>query len=357
MNRLMLLGGAAVIALAAAASSLFTVYQTEQVLVTRFGQPVRVINDPGLHVKIPFVDTVISFDRRLLDFDAGGEEVILGDQRRLIMDSFTRFRITDPLLFFQTVGAQEAGIRARLSSIVVSSLRRVLGNESLLAVLSSDRARIMTEIRRQVNDEALRFGVAVEDVRIRRADLPEENTQAILSRMQSERERVAREARAEGAEVAARVRAGADRERTVILAESQAQADTLRGQGEQEAIRLFADAFQRDPEFYSFYRSMQAYRQAFSEGETRLVLTPDSEFFRYFRQSQPGTPLPGLTVTPALPGGAPATAPAGTPAAAVPAPAPVRPVTPAPEPPAAAPTPAPGPAPSSAPAAAPAPVN
>ncbi|WP_159994403.1 protease modulator HflC [Roseomonas sp. 18066] len=299
MNRLMLLGGAAAIALLAAASSLFTVYQTEQVLVTRFGQPVRVINDPGLHVKLPFVDTVISFDRRLLDFDAGGEEVILGDQRRLIMDSFTRFRITDPLLFFQTVGAQEAGIRARLSSIVVSSLRRVLGSESLLAVLSADRSRIMTEIRRQVNDEALRFGVAVEDVRIRRADLPEENTQAILQRMQSERERVAREARAEGAEVAARVRAGAERERTVILAESQAQADTLRGQGEQEAIRLFADAFQRDPEFYSFYRSMQAYRAAFSEGETRLVLTPDSEFFRYFRQSQPGTPLPGLTVTPA----------------------------------------------------------
>ncbi|ONG54410.1 HflC protein [Pseudoroseomonas deserti] len=343
MNRLMLLGGAAAVALLAAASSLFTVYQTEQVLVTRFGQPVRVINDPGLHVKLPFVDTVISFDRRLLDFDAGGEEVILGDQRRLIMDSFTRFRITDPLLFFQTVGAQEAGIRARLSSIVVSSLRRVLGNESLLAVLSADRARIMTEIRRQVNEEALRFGVAVEDVRIRRADLPEENTQAILQRMQSERERVAREARAEGAEVAARVRAGAERERTVILAESQAQADTLRGQGEQEAIRLFAEAFQRDPEFYSFYRSMQAYRQAFSEGETRLVLTPDSEFFRYFRQSQPGTALPGLTVTPAAPGSAPAAAAAPAPAPVTPAPAAPAPVTPAPVTPAPV-TPAPAPA-------------
>ncbi|MGY4803234.1 protease modulator HflC [Teichococcus aerofrigidensis] len=300
MNRMMLLGGVVVVGLAAAASALFTVHQTEQVLITQFGEPIRVIEKPGLHAKLPFIQSVISFDRRLLDFDAPGEEVILGDQRRLIVDSFTRFRITDPLVFFQTSGAQEAGIRGRLSSIVVSSLRRVLGNEPLLAVLSSDRARIMSEIQRQVNEEARRFGVAVEDVRIRRADLPEENTQAILSRMKSERERVAREARAEGAEVAARVRAGADRERTVILAESQAQADTLRGQGDEEAIRIFAGAFQRDPEFYGFYRTMQAYRDAFSEGEARLVLTPDSEFFRYFRQSQPGMPTPGLTRPEAL---------------------------------------------------------
>jgi membrane protease subunit HflC len=289
MNRALILGGVAAVALLAAASSLFTVQQTEQVLVTQFGEPVRVISEPGLHAKIPFIQTVISFDRRLLDYDAPGEEVILGDQRRLIMDSFTRFRIVDPLLFYQTVGAQETGIRGRLSSIVVSALRRVLGNEPLLAVLSSDRARIMTEIQRQVNAEAGRFGVAVEDVRVRRADLPEENTQAILRRMQSERERVAREARAEGGEVAARIRAGAERERTVLLAESQAQADTLRGQGDQEAIRIFADAAQRDPEFWGFYRSMQAYREAFSEGETRLILTPDSDFFRYFRQAMPQT--------------------------------------------------------------------
>ncbi|MFC3126351.1 protease modulator HflC [Pseudoroseomonas globiformis] len=292
MNRALILGGVAAAALIAAASALFTVKETEQVLVTQFGEPVRVIDDPGLHMKIPLVQSVISFDRRLLDYDAPGEEVILADQRRLIMDSFTRFRITDPLLFYQTVGAQEAGIRGRLSSIVVSALRRVLGNETLLAVLSSDRGRIMGEIQRQVNEEARRFGVAVEDVRIRRADLPEENTQAILQRMQSERERVAREARAEGGEVAARVRAGAERERTVILAESQAQADTLRGQGDQEAIRLFAEAAQGDTEFWRFYRSMQAYREAFSDGETRLILTPDSEFFRYFRQAAPNPTVP-----------------------------------------------------------------
>jgi membrane protease subunit HflC len=228
----------------------------------------------------------------LLDFDAPGEEVILGDQRRLIVDSFTRYRITDPLRFFQTVGATEAGIRARLNSIVTSSLRRVLGNEPLLSVLSTDRARIMGEIRRQVNEEARQFGIAVEDVRIRRADLPNENTQAILSRMQSERERVAREARAEGAEVAQRVRAGAERERTVLIAEAQAQADILRGQGEQEAIRIFAEAFQRDPAFFQFWRTMQAYREAFAEGDTRLVLTPDSEFFRYFRESPNGFQAP-----------------------------------------------------------------
>jgi membrane protease subunit HflC len=287
MSRTLIALGALALLVVVAAGSLFTVHQTQQVLITQFGQPIRVISRPGLHVKVPFVQNVIAFDRRLLDYDAPGEEVILGDQRRLIVDSFTRYRITDPLLFFQTAGAAEGGIRARLSSIVTSALRRVLGNEPLLSVLSADRTRIMADIRRQVNDEARRFGIEVTDVRIRRADLPEENTQAILSRMQSERERVAREARAEGAEAAARVRAGADRERTVLLAEAQAQADVLRGQGEQEAIGIFAGAFQRDPQFFQFWRTMQAYREAFGEGETRMLLSPDSEFFRFFRDSMP----------------------------------------------------------------------
>ncbi|MGG5810360.1 protease modulator HflC [Falsiroseomonas sp. CW058] len=287
MNRALILAVVAAVGIVVAASTLFTVHQTQQVLITQFGQPIRVIRDPGLKAKIPFIQSVIAFDRRLLDYDATGEEVILGDQRRLIVDSFTRYRITDPLLFFQSVGATEAGIRARLNSIVTSSVRRVLGNEPLLSVLSNDRARIMTEIRRQVNDEARRFGIEVTDVRIRRADLPDGNTQAILQRMQSERERVARELRAEGAEQAAGIRAGADRERTVLLAEAQASSDILRGQGEQDAIRIFADAFQRDPQFFQFWRSMQAYREAFSEGDTRLLLSPDSEFFRYFRESMP----------------------------------------------------------------------
>jgi membrane protease subunit HflC len=287
MNRALILAVVAAIGVVVASSTLFTVHQTQQVLITQFGQPIRVIREPGLQVKVPFIQSVIAFDRRLLDFDAPGEEVILGDQRRLIVDSFTRYRITDPLLYFQTVGATEAGIRARLNSIVQSSLRRVLGNEPLLSVLSTDRTRIMGTIRAQVNEEARRFGIEVTDVRIRRADLPDENTEAILNRMQSERERVAREARAEGAEVAAQVRARADRERTVLIAEAQASADILRGQGENDAIRIFAEAFQRDPQFFHFWRSMQAYREAFSEGDTRLLLSPDSEFFRFFRESMP----------------------------------------------------------------------
>jgi membrane protease subunit HflC len=287
MNRALILAVVAVVGIVVASSTLFTVHQTQQVLITQFGQPIRVIREPGLQAKIPFIQSVIAFDRRLMDFEAPGEEVILGDQRRLIVDSFTRYLITDPLLFFQTVGATEAGIRARLNSIVQSSLRRVLGNEPLLSVLSTDRTRIMNEIQRQVNEEAQRFGIQVTDVRIRRADLPEENTQAILNRMQSERERVAREARAEGAEVAAQVRARADRERTVLIAEAQAQADILRGQGENDAIRIFAEAFQRDPAFFQFWRTMQAYREAFSDGDTRLLLSPDSEFFRFFRESMP----------------------------------------------------------------------
>jgi modulator of FtsH protease HflC len=296
MNRLIIaavvLGGLVLVA----ASSLFAVHQTQQVLITQFGQPIRVADQPGLNWKLPFIQTGIGFDRRLIDFDAQGQEVILGDQRRLVVDTFTRYRITDPLRFYQTVGATEAGIRLRLGPIVSSSLRNTLGNEPLLAVLSADRARIMGEIRQRVNAEARSFGIEVTDVRIRRADLPEENTQAILSRMQSERERVAREQRAEGAEQAQRIRAAAERDRTVLIAEAQSRAETLRGEGEQQAIRIFAEAYEKDPEFYQFWRTMQAWREAFSDGDTRLLLSPDSDFFQYFR-----------TITP--PGAAPAPAP------------------------------------------------
>jgi len=266
-------------------ASLFTVSQTEQVLITQFGQPIRVISTPGLHMKVPFVQTVISFDRRLLDYETPGEEVILSDQRRLIVDSFTRFRITDPLRYFQAVGSAEDAIRARLNSVVTSSLRRVLGNEQLLKVLSADRGRIMGLIRGQVSDEMRGFGVTIEDVRLRRADLPEENTQAILSRMKSERERIASQARAEGAEASARIRADAERDRTVLLAEARATADRSRGEGERQSIKIYADAFQQDTKFYEFYRTMQAYREAFGNGQSRLVLTPDSDFLRLLRQA------------------------------------------------------------------------
>ena len=287
MNRAAL-GGIIVLVLALflGAASLFTVGQTEQVLITQFGQPIRVISKPGLHAKIPFIQTVISFDRRLLDFESSGEEVILADQRRLIVDSFTRFRITDSLRYFQAVGPAENGIRARLNSVVTSSLRRVLGNETLLNVLSNDRTRIMGRIKDQVSDEMKGFGIAIEDVRIRRADLPEENTQAILGRMKSERERVASQARAEGAEASLRIRADADRDRTVLLADARANADKLRGQGEEQAIKTYADAFERDPAFYATYRTLQAYREAFGPNSgSRLVLTPDMDFLKLLKES------------------------------------------------------------------------
>jgi membrane protease subunit HflC len=279
----------AFVAIVLAGASLFTVEQTEQVLITRLGQPRRIITEPGLHIKMPLLDTVVSFDRRLLDYALPPEEVILGDQRRLIVDSFTRFRITDPLRYYQAVGATEDGIRGRLNSVVSSSLRRVLGNEQLLNVLSTKRSQIMAMIRDQVNTEMASFGVSVEDVRIRRADLPEENTQAILQRMQSERERVARQARAEGAEASTKIRADAEKERTVLLADARASADKLRGLGEASAIATYADAFQRDPHFYEVWRTLQAYREAFAAGNARLVLSPDADFLKLLHDA----PKPG----------------------------------------------------------------
>ena len=282
MSRALIVGIAALVVIVLlAVSSLFSVEQTEQVLITQFGRPVRVISDPGLHAKIPFIQTVISFDRRLLNLELSGQEVILGDQRRLIVDSFTMFRITDPLRYYQAVGSVEDGIRGRLNSIVSSSLRRVLGNNTLLDVLSADRTHIMANIRQQVNSEMGSFGVDVEDVRIRRADLPEENTQAILSRMQSERQRIAAQARAEGVEASQRIRADAERDRTVLLAEARAKADNLRGEGEAQASRTFAQAYSRDPGFFAAWRTLSAYHEAFASGNAKLVLTPDNDFLRY----------------------------------------------------------------------------
>jgi membrane protease subunit HflC len=280
---------ALVVAFVLAEASLFTVDQTEQVLITQFGDPIRVIRQPGLHTKTPFVQTVISFDKRLLNLELPGEQVILGDQRRLVVDSFTLFRISDPLLYYQSVGTVEDGIRGRLNSIVSASLRRVLAGNKLLDVLSARRDQIMATIRDQVNVEMKGFGVSIEDVRIRRADLPDENTKAILSRMQSERQRVAAQARAEGAEASQRIRADAERERTVLVAEARATADKLRGEGEADASRTYAKAYDQDPGFFSVWRTLQAYRDAFATGNSRLVLTPDNEFLRYLQS----LPAPG----------------------------------------------------------------
>ena len=269
-------------------STLFTVDQNEQVLITQFGQPVRVIKDPGLHAKTPFVQSVITFDKRLLNIELPGDQITLGDQRRLVVDSFTLFRIVDPLLYYQSVGPTQEGIIGRLNSVVSAALRDVLADNKLLDVLSAKRDQIMAAIRDRVNAQMKGFGVAIEDVRIRRADLPEENTKAILARMQSERQRVAAQARAEGAEASARIRADAERERTVLLAEARATADNLRGEGEGEAIRLSAKAYSQDVNFYSAWRTLQAYRDTFESGASRLVLTPDNDFLRYLQT--PPTP-------------------------------------------------------------------
>ena len=278
-----------------AMSSLFIVEQTEEALVLRLGEVRDVIPSPGLKMKLPFVENVIFYDNRLLDFEPPPEEVIVSDQKRLVVDTYTRYRITNPLLFYQTVNS-EAAVRARLSAMVNGSLRRVLGNVTLSALLSHQRSAIMGQIRDEVTAQGKSFGIDVVDVRIRRADLPEENSQAIFARMQSEREQQARQYRGEGAEAAQTVRANAERERTVILAEAQRDAQRVRGDGDAESIRVYAGAFGQDKEFFAFYRSMQAYRESLTGRSTSFVLTPDSGFFRFFQNSE-GTP--GSTSSPA----------------------------------------------------------
>ena len=271
-----------------AMSALFIVDQTELALVLRFGEVRGVIPIPGLKMKWPFIENVIFYENRLLDFEPPPEEVIVSDQKRLVVDTYTRYRITNPLLFYQTVNS-EVAVRARLSAMVNGSLRRVLGNVTLSALLSHERAAIMHQIRDEVSAQGKSFGIDVIDVRIRRADLPEENSQAIFARMVSERQQQAAQYRAEGAEAAQTVRANADRERTVILAEAQRDAQRVRGDGDAESIRVYADAFGQDKEFFAFYRSMQAYRDALNGRSTSFVLTPDTGFFRFF-ENLDGTP-------------------------------------------------------------------
>jgi membrane protease subunit HflC len=279
-----LIGGIAAALFILLSSSLFVVTQGEVALVLRFGavqSPEDPVKHPGLHIKLPIIDDVVRFDARLLDVDPPAEQVILADQKRIVVDSYTRFRIRDPLQFYQAVRTEEVA-RARLREIVNNANRRVLGSAMLPSVLSPEREQIMKEIQKQANEAAKPLGIDVVDVRIRRADLPPETSQAIFKRMESERQREAAEARAQGQERAFEIRAGADRERVVISAEAQRQSQILRGQGENEAAKIYADAFQADPQFYGFYRSLQAYRMSLADSNTTFVLTPDSEFFKYF---------------------------------------------------------------------------
>ena len=281
------IGIALLAVLVIASSSLFVVNQQEQALVLRFGamaDPEHPIRGPGLHAKKPFIEDVVRYDARMLDVDPPAEQIILADQKRIEVDTYTRFRIVDPLLFYQAVRTEEAA-RARLREIVNNATRRVLGNVTLPSVLSSEREQIMHEIQVQVNGVAKSLGVDVVDVRIRRADLPAETSAAIYKRMESERQREAAEARAQGFERAQQIRSGAERERTVILAEAQRDSQILRGQGDNEANKIYADAFSKDPQFFALYRSLQAYRAAMADGNTTYLLSPDSEFFKYFSKA------------------------------------------------------------------------
>ena len=291
-------------------STLFTVSQTQQALVVRLGKPVRVITEPGLNVKVPFIDAVIYIDKRILNVELPAQEITLSSQdtstraelvgERLVVDAFVRYRITDPLKFYQTVGA--SGADAQLSILLNSALRRVLGAATLSDVVRDKRDELMKKMRDQLDFDAKPFGIEIVDVRIRRADLPKPNSQAVYQRMQTERQREAAEFRAQGSQKSQEIRAKADRDVTVLLADATSHAEQVRGEGDSERNRIFADAYGRDPDFFGFYRSMQAYEKSMQRGDTRLVLRPDSDFFRYFSDPS-GRPAPNQQAAPPTPPG------------------------------------------------------
>jgi len=266
--------------------SIFIVKEINQAIVLQFGDPKRIISTPGINFKIPFIQNVVFLDKRILNLDAPPEEVIASDQKRLIVDAFARFQIVDPLKFYISVGNERVA-RSRLSTIINSRIRSVLGTQRLQTLLSADRTNQMALIQEGVNNEAGKFGIKIVDVRIKRADLPPANSEAIYRRMQTEREREAKEFRAKGAEMAITITSTADKEVTVILAEAEKQSQIMKGEGDGQRNKIFADAFGKDPEFFAFYRAMQAYEKALIGGETSLILSPDSEFFKFFGNIKP----------------------------------------------------------------------
>lgn len=265
-------------------SSVYVVYQPEQAIVLQFGEPVRVVKDAGLKFKVPFVQNVVFYDSRLLNLDPPAQEVVLNDKKRLDVDSFTRYKIIDPLKFYKTVRT-EIQARGKLAEIVNSSLRKVLGKVTLTELLSEKRTKIMADISTTVKKDAEAIGVSVADVRIRRADLPIEVMQAINDRMKTERQRDAKEFRAKGQQQAQNIRATADKEATIIVAEAEKNAQITRGEGDMQAVKLWNKTVGQDVDFYEFYRSLDAYRKSLSDDETSLVLSPDSEFFKFFNRS------------------------------------------------------------------------
>ena len=268
--------------------SIFIVKEVNQAIVLQFGDPKKIILKPGLNFKIPFIQNVVFLDKRILNLDTPPEEVIASDQKRLIVDAFARFKIVDPLKFYISVGNERVA-RSRLSTIINSRLRSVLGQQELQTLLSKDRTKQMTLIQEGVNTEAEKFGIKIVDVRIKRADLPQANSEAIYRRMQTEREREAKEFRARGAEMAVTITSTADKDVTVILADAEKQSEIMKGEGDGIRNKIFAEAFGRDPDFFAFYRAMQAYEKALIGGETSFIISPDSEFFKFFGNIKPKT--------------------------------------------------------------------
>lgn len=263
-------------------TSVFTVQENQQVLVMRFGNPKDQIAEPGLHFKLSFLDQTRVFEKRILNVDPPSEEVLLADQKRLLVDSFARYKIVDILKFFQTLNT-ESGAQTRLHTIINSAVRSAMGKATLQDILSTKRDALMEDIQQTVNAEAKRFGIEVVDVRIVRADLPEQVTQATFDRMRSERSREAQEARAEGEQLSLEIKSKADKERTILIAEAQRESETLRGEGDKTAIEIYGKAYSQDPKFYAFYRSLEAYKKSLANGETTLLLSPDSDFLEYFK--------------------------------------------------------------------------
>tara|TARA_B100001029_G_scaffold177399_1_gene182029 strand:+ start:765 stop:1631 length:867 start_codon:yes stop_codon:yes gene_type:complete len=262
-------------------NTLFVVQEINQAIVLQFGDPKKIITKPGLNFKIPFIQNVVFLDRRVLNLDNPPEEVIAADQKRLIVDAFARFKIVDPLKFYISVGNERVA-RSRLATIINSRIRSVLGTQELATLLSTDRAVHMGTIQNDVNTEAQNFGITIVDVRIKRADLPPANSEAIYARMQTERQREAKEFRAQGAEMAAKITSTADKEVTVILANANKESEIMRGEGDGKRNKIFASAFGKDPEFFGFYRAMQSYEKALIGGDTSMILSPDSDFFKFF---------------------------------------------------------------------------
>jgi len=284
-KRLIILFSFLVVLTVLAYNSLFFVEQRVQSLILQFGEPIRVIKEPGLNFKIPLAQNIVKFDKRILLFDNSAEEIIAADKKRLIVDAFVRYKIVDPLKFYQTVRF-EAALNNRLGSVVNNSLRAVLGRVPLEAVISDRRELLMKEVSDLVAERATQFGISIEEVRIKKADLPSENSEAIYRRMQTERQQEAAQIRAIGEEKARFIRAESEKQKTVLLAEAQRDSDILRGQGDAEKNKILGKAFNKDPDFFAFYRAMQAYSKALTEGDTTMVLSPKSDFFEFFGNAE-----------------------------------------------------------------------